>query len=149
MVITEPVQKVKSKSLGYKPIGDYGIIGDLNTIALVWIDGSIDWCCLPHFDSPSIFGRILDVKKGGYFQISTIQKSEHKQMYLPDTCVLVTRFLNPEGVGEVIDFMPIVDDKSEDTHCHQIIRKVKAVRRKVNFRLECHPAFKYALDSKL
>ena len=93
----------------YNPIESYGIIGDMHTVALVGMDGSIDWCCLPHFDSPSLFAAILDDKKGGSFRIASLLPGQRKQMYLPDTNVLVTRFLSAEGVGEVIDFMPIQD----------------------------------------
>src|SRR5262249_22141133 len=75
--------------------------GDLHTVALVSMDGSIDWCCLPHFDSPSIFAAILDERKGGFFKIASLYEAQHKQMYLPDSNVLLTRFLSPEGVGEV------------------------------------------------
>ena len=85
------------------------VIGDLHTVALVGMDGSIDWCCLPNFDSPSIFGAILDERKGGFFKIASLYEAQHKQMYLPDSNVLVTRFLSPEGVGEVVDFMPVED----------------------------------------
>ena len=106
-VRTEPKESDIFSMKGYKPIEDYGVIGDLHTIALVGKDGSIDWCCLPHFDSPSIFASILDSNKGGYFKIAPIHPAVNKQMYLPETCILVTRFLNPDGVGEVIDLMPI------------------------------------------
>ena len=95
--------------MAYKPIESYGVIGDLHTVALVGMDGSIDWCCLPHFDSPSIFAAILDEHKGGFFKIASLYEAQHKQMYLPDSNVLVTRFLSPEGVGEVVDFMPVED----------------------------------------
>jgi GH15 family glucan-1,4-alpha-glucosidase len=71
------------------------------------VRGSIDWCCLPHFDSPSIFAAILDEHKGGFFKIASLYEAQHKEMYLPDSNVLVTRFLSPEGVGEVVDFMPV------------------------------------------
>ena len=74
--------------MSYTSIGDYGIIGDLHTVALVSIDGSIDWCCLPHFDSPSIFASILDARKGGRFKISPTHASVQKQLYYADTCVL-------------------------------------------------------------
>ena len=79
--------------MSYKNIGDYGIIGDLHTVALVGIDGSIDWCCLPRFDSPSVFGAILDDKIGGHFKIAPVQKGNTRQMYLPETNILLTRFL--------------------------------------------------------
>ena len=82
----------------YKPIESYGVIGDLHTVALVGVDGSIDWCCLPHFDSPSVFGAILDEQKGGFFKIASLYKAQHRQMYLPDSNVLVTRFLSADGV---------------------------------------------------
>ena len=129
--------------MAYKPIESYGVIGDLHTVALVGMDGSIDWCCLPHFDSPSIFGAILDERKGGFFKIASLYEAQHKQMYLPDSNVLVTRFLSPEGVGEVVDFMP-VQDPSRGKKTHQIVRVVRAVRGAVRFRLECQPAFDYA-----
>ncbi len=129
--------------MAYKPIESYGVIGDLHTVALVGMDGSIDWCCLPHFDSPSIFAALLDEHKGGFFKIASLYESQHKQMYLPDSNVLVTRFLSPEGVGEVVDFMP-VQDPSRGKKMHQIVRVVRAVRGAVRFRLECQPAFDYA-----
>src|SRR5262245_16774874 len=129
--------------MAYKPIESYGVIGDLHTVALVSMDGSIDWCCLPHFDSPSIFAAILDERKGGFFKIASLYEAQHKQMYLPDSNVLLTRFLSPEGVGEVVDFMPI-QDASRGKKVHQIVRVVRAVRGAVRFRLECQPAFDYA-----
>jgi GH15 family glucan-1,4-alpha-glucosidase len=132
----------------YKPIEDYGIIGDLHTVALVGIDGSIDWCCLPHFDSPSIFGAILDDEKGGYFKISALAPSRHKQLYLPDTNVLITRFFGEEGIAELIDFMPI-EGRSllySPPKYHQIIRRLSVVAGHVRFRVECFPAFNYARD---
>src|ERR1700680_4514416 len=95
--------------MAYKPIESYGVIGDLHSVALVGMDGSIDWCCLPHFDSPSVFAAILDEKKGGCFRINATSVARHRQMYLPETNVLVTRFLSPDGVGEVVDFMPVQD----------------------------------------
>jgi len=129
--------------MAYTPIENYGVIGDLHTVALVGVDGSIDWCCLPQFDSPSIFASILDDRKGGFFKIAPLHYTQHKQMYLPDSCVLLTRFLSAEGVGEVLDFMPIeVAPLGRKTH--QIVRVVRAVRGSVRFALECRPAFDYA-----
>src|SRR6476660_387848 len=109
--------------MAYKPIESYGVIGDLHTVALVSMDASIDWCCLPQCDSPSIFAAILDERKGGFFKIASLYEAQHKQMYLPDSNVLLTRFLSPEGVGEVVDFMPIQDvsrgRKAQQIGCNQ------------------------------
>src|SRR5262249_46667238 len=129
----------------YPPIEHHGVIGDLHTVALVALDGTIDWLCLPHFDSPSLFGALLDSEKGGHFRIAaTSEEARRRQMYLPDSNVLMTRFLTPDGVGEVVDFMPIRPEtapkKRED---HQIFRIVRGVRGVIPFRLECRPAFDY------
>ena len=80
--------------MAYQPIEDYGIIGDLHTVALVGMNGSVDWFCFPRFDSPSVFAAILDDKKGGHFKITALANgATHKQFYWPDSNVLVTRFL--------------------------------------------------------
>jgi len=133
--------------MAYKPIGDYGVIGDLHTVALVGKDGSIDWCCFPHFDSPSLFGALLDDRRGGRFRIAPPDDGKRQQLYLPETNVLLTRFLHHDGVGEVTDFMPIEGDEP-GVHAtrHQIVRMVKVVRGKIRFRLECHPAFNFGRD---
>ena len=79
----------------YAPIGEYGVIGDLHTVALVGMDGSIDFLCLPYFDSPSVFAALVDAERGGRFQIAPLLGSAaRKQLYLPDTNVLLTRFLD-------------------------------------------------------
>src|SRR5690242_17972066 len=92
----------------YQPIENYGVIGNMRTAALVGRDGSIDWFCVPHFDSPSVFAAILDGQRGGRFQIAPACKElRRKQFYWPDTAILVTRFLHEEGVGQVEDFMPV------------------------------------------
>ena len=127
---------------GYQPIENYGIIGDLHTTALVGMDGSIDWLCLPHHDSPSVFAAILDDAIGGRFKISPIGgEATTKQLYWPDTNVLVTRFFTPDGVGEVTDYMPI---GASAEGRHRIIRRVEVVRGAMTFRMECTPAFDYA-----
>jgi GH15 family glucan-1,4-alpha-glucosidase len=126
--------------MSYQPIENYGIIGDLHTTALVGMDGSIDFFCFPTFDSPSVFAAVLDTERGGHFRISPLGNGiRHKQLYLPDTNVLLTRFLSRHGVAEISDFMPI-----EKSHLHRLVRRVKAVRGEMRFRLECHPAFDYA-----
>jgi GH15 family glucan-1,4-alpha-glucosidase len=130
---------------GYSPIESYGIIGDLRSVALISKEGSLDWCCLPRFDSPSVFGAILDSEKGGHFQIRAQHESNCVQMYLPDTNVLVTRFLSVDGVGEVVDFMPVATQSGGPTPQAggQIIRTARAVRHAIPFRLELFPAFDY------
>lgn len=134
--------------MAYKPIGDYGIIGDLHTVALVGRDGSIDWCCFPHFDSPSLFGALLDDQRGGRFRIAPLEDGKRQQLYLPETNVLLTRFLHQDGVAELTDFMPIeCDDPGVRPKRHQIIRIVTAVRGVIRFRLECRPAFNFGRDS--
>ena len=131
--------------MAYQPIENYGLIGNMHTAALVGMDGSIDWYCLPHFDSPSVFASILDDKKGGRFKISPAADGVvHKQFYWPDTNVLVTRFLAADGAAEVTDFMPVGND---DGHLeHQIVRMVKAIRGTMAFQMESSPAFNYARD---
>jgi GH15 family glucan-1,4-alpha-glucosidase len=130
----------------YLPIEEYGLIGNMRTSALVGVNGSIDWFCFPHFDSPSVFGAVLDDRKGGWCKIASHgNEATHKQYYWPDTNVLVTRFLSEQGVGQVIDFMPVGLKATEAGH-HGIIRRVQAIRGNVTFRLECFPAFNYARD---
>jgi len=130
----------------YLPIEHHGVIGDLYTAALVGMDGTIDWLCLPDFDSPSVFASILDSGRGGFFRITaTSEGVRRKQMYLPDSNVLVTRFLTPDGVGEIVDFMPVHEGPSrKKPEEHQLIRIVRGVRGCLPFRMECRPAFDYA-----
>ncbi|MDQ4144629.1 MAG: glycoside hydrolase family 15 protein [Actinomycetota bacterium] len=126
---------------GYQPLENYGIIGDLHTVALVGLDGSIDYMCFPDFDSPTIFGALLDDEKGGRFKIHPQKECpRQKQLYIPDTNVLLTRFLSQEGVGEITDFMPV----EEMRHTHILIRRVKVVRGPMEFTLLCAPRFDYA-----
>ncbi|HYK57029.1 MAG TPA: trehalase-like domain-containing protein, partial [Flavisolibacter sp.] len=124
--------------MDYQPIENYGIIGDLNTVALVGLNGSIDFMCFPDFDSPSIFAALLDVNKGGYFKIApAFNGMKTKQLYLPDTNVLLTRFLSQEGVGEITDFMPV-----EELYTgKELIRRVTTVRGTVNYKMHCCPRF--------
>ena len=126
----------------YAPIENYGVIGDLHTVALVGDNGSIDWFCYPRFDSPSVFGAVLDHEKGGRFVIGSDGGNvTGRQLYLPDTNILITRFLTEEGVGEVMDFMP--PGPSDESYRGRIIRIVKVVRGVMSLRLECRPAFDY------
>jgi GH15 family glucan-1,4-alpha-glucosidase len=127
----------------YPPIAEHGVIGDLHSAALVATDGTIDWYCCPRFDSPSVFASILDHKRGGFYRISPADPEgcKAKQLYFPDTNVLITRFLTPDGVGEVEDFMPIQGRSSRTRQA--IVRRVMAVRGSMRFRLVCEPRFDY------
>lgn len=149
--------------MSYQPNRNYGFIGNMRTAALVGMNGSIDWMCVPHFDSPSVFAAMLDDEKGGCFQIVPSDPLlETTQLYWPDTNILVTRFFCANGFGEIEDFMPVgdpphwiqserdttVDDLNKTkmaTSWHdQVIRRVKVTRGCVRFRLQCHPTFDYA-----
>jgi GH15 family glucan-1,4-alpha-glucosidase len=133
--------------MAYQPIGNYGIIGNMYTSALVGLNGSIDWFCFPNFDSPSVFGGILDHEKAGHFSIvPTVQTVTHKQFYWPDTNILVTRFLCPGGVSDVQDFMPVGFAADERHYYHGLVRTVRVIRGSMAFRMECQPAFNYARD---
>ena len=128
----------------YLPIAEHGLIGDLHTVALVGTDGTIDWYCCPRFDSPSVFGAILDADRGGLFRIAPdCDGWSSKQLYLPDTNVLITRFLMPDGVGEVQDFMP-PPRSGVAAHRHRMIRRVVAVRGEMRFGVDVAPRFDYA-----
>jgi GH15 family glucan-1,4-alpha-glucosidase len=132
----------------YQPIEDYGIIGDLHTAALVGRNGSIDWLCLPHFDSPSVFARILDNEKGGWFRIAPAAgAATARQFYLPETNVLVTRFLTHEGAVEIVDYMPVKPVPDLTGVRHDIVRRVAGLRGTMHVRMDCVPAFNYARDS--
>ena len=130
-------------STKYPEIADHGLIGDFQTAALVARDGTIDWFCVPRFDSPSVFASLLDNDKGGRCRIAPIGTNyETRQIYLPDTANLVTRFMTPDGVGEVIDFMPLVQGNAP-TPRHRIARLIRVVRGQLGFVLECEPRFDY------
>ncbi len=126
----------------YLPIEDHGVIGDLFTVALIGIDGSLDFLCFPDFDSPSIFAALLDREKGGHFQIAPTSEGFHsRQLYIPGTNILLTRFHSPDGIAELTDFMPISERNGQ---ARQIIRRVSTVRGAVDLRMVCQPAFNYA-----
>jgi pentatricopeptide repeat protein len=129
----------------YPLIADHGLIGDLQTAALVATDGSIDWFCAPRFDSPSVFAALLDHREGGRFRVRpTMDVFTSKQLYLPDTAVLVTRFMTEAGVGEVVDFMPVTG--TEVTEQHRIVRMVRCVRGEMTFAIDLSPRFGYGRE---
>src|SRR3954471_10759004 len=123
-------------------IAEHGIIGDLQTCALVTTDGSIDWFCCPRFDSPSVFGSLLDDDKGGRFRVRPAGDGyTTTQMYFPDTAVLVTRFFTESGVGQVLDFMPPAGSVATDRH--RLVRMIQCVRGEMTFEIEVAPRFDY------
>jgi GH15 family glucan-1,4-alpha-glucosidase len=126
----------------YPLIADHGLIGDLQTSALVSTEGTIDWFCSPRFDSPSIFGSLLDAEHGGHFSIRPqVDSFDAKQLYLPDTAILITRFLTEGGVGEVLDFMPVAEGAPGDRH--RLVRALRCVRGSMVFDIEVAPRFDY------
>ena len=133
--------------MNYPAIEDHGLIGDLQTAALVSTDGTVDWMCLPRFDSPSVFASLLDRRGGGRFALApTGSKHVTRQMYLPDTAILVTRFLSPDGIAEVVDFMPI-ENPAVATDRHRLIRMVRGIRGKMTLEARVEPRFDYGRAS--
>jgi GH15 family glucan-1,4-alpha-glucosidase len=126
----------------YPNISDHGLIGDLQTAALVSTDGVVDWFCCPRFDSPSVFASLLDAERGGFFRIAPDRDDYvSRQLYLPETAILITRFMTPDGVGEVHDFMPVI--KGGDTARHRLVRNIRVVRGVMRFAIEIQPRFDY------
>jgi pentatricopeptide repeat protein len=123
-------------------IADHGLIGDLQTAALISTDGSIDWFCTPRIDSPSVFGALLDDERGGHFRIRPAgTEYQVKQMYHPDSAALITRFFTDAGVGEVVDFMPLVGTTATDNH--RLMRMLRCVRGRMTFEFDLAPRFDY------
>jgi GH15 family glucan-1,4-alpha-glucosidase len=130
----------------YPSISDHGLIGDLQTAALVTTDGTIDFFCCPRFDSPSVFASLLDQEKGGYFRISPAGGNYvSKQLYFPNTAMLITRFMTPDGVGEVLDFMPPIEGAATDRH--RLVRYLRVARGTMQFEVEIEPRFDYGRAS--
>ncbi len=132
---------------GDQPIENYGVIGDMRSIALVSVEGSIDFLCYPNFDSPTIFAALLDHERGGSFALNPeCDDMRVKQLYLPNTNILLTRLLSEKGVAEVTDFMPI--GKETGTHrpqyANHIIRVLRVIKGQVRFAMSCAPRFDYA-----
>jgi len=128
--------------MSFEPIENYGVIGNMRSIALVGINGSIDFLCYPNFDSPTVFAALLDDESGGRFQIQPqLKKRRVRQLYLPDTNILLTRFLSEEGVAELTDYMPIGTDGEQP---NEIIRTVSVIRGKLEFKMRCQPRLNYA-----
>ncbi len=130
--------------MSFEPIENYGVIGNMRSIALVGVNGSIDFLCYPSFDSPTVFAALLDDQRGGRFQIQPQLKEKRvRQLYLPDTNILLTRFLAEEGVAELTDYMPVGSDGEQP---NEIIRTVAVIRGEVEFNVRCQPRFNYAMS---
>jgi GH15 family glucan-1,4-alpha-glucosidase len=128
-----------------QPIENYGVIGNMRSIALVSVEGAIDFFCFPNFDSPTVFAALLDEDRGGTFSIDAdLPGMRTKQLYLPETNILLTRFLSEFGVAEITDFMPVLEGKKGAIYAHQIIRMVRVIKGEVPFVLRCAPRFDYA-----
>ncbi|MEU6769855.1 glycoside hydrolase family 15 protein [Streptomyces sp. NPDC046759] len=126
----------------YPLIENHGLIGDLQTAALVTTEGVVDWFCSPRFDSPSVFGALLDREKGGHCTVRPAHRMHAtKQLYLPDTAILVTRFMTEAGAGEVLDFMPVTGTTA--TSRHRLVRLVRCVRGSMTFQVDIAPRFGY------
>ncbi|MFF6992303.1 glycoside hydrolase family 15 protein [Streptomyces sp. NPDC010273] len=128
----------------YPPIADHGLVGDLQTAALIAADGTVDWWCTPRFDSPSVFASLLDSDRGGHCRLTADVEEEVtvRQLYLADTAILVTRYMAPDGVGEVVDFME-ADPSTTPSASHRLVRVARVVRGSLPFELICRPRFDY------
>jgi GH15 family glucan-1,4-alpha-glucosidase len=130
--------------MSFEPIENYGVIGNMRSIALVGVNGSIDFLCYPTFDSPTVFAALLDDEKGGCFLIQPqLKQKRTRQLYFPDTNILLTRFLAEEGLAELTDYMPIGTDGELP---NEIIRTVAVISGEVTFKMRCEPRFNYAMD---
>src|ERR1700757_834731 len=131
--------------MAFEPIENYGVIGNMQSIALVGMNGSIDFLCYPNFDSPTVFAALLDDQRGGRFEVRPqLTNVRVRQLYLPDTNILLTRFLAEEGVAELTDYMPIEKDVEQP---NEIVRMVSVIRGNVRFKMRCQPRFNYATST--
>ncbi|KUL38796.1 glycosyl hydrolase family 15 [Streptomyces sp. NRRL F-4489] len=144
--LTASLRPSRADAPRYVPIAEHGLIGDMRTAALVGTNGTIDWYCCTRFDAPSVFAAILDADHGGAFELAPDVPARTKQFYFPDTNILITRFFADNGVGEVQDFMPIVDD-SREADRHRLIRRVLCVRGSLPFSARIAPRFDYGRQS--
>jgi len=132
------------------PIADYGLIGDTRTAALVGSNGSIDWWCVPDFDGPAVFCRLLDARQGGFFCIRPVRDYRAERAYIPDTGVLTNTFTTDDGRVRVTDLMPLTDfnrtsgDAGESAGAGQIVRRVDGVAGNVELDIAFRPTFDYA-----
>ncbi|MEE9284264.1 MAG: trehalase-like domain-containing protein, partial [Dehalococcoidia bacterium] len=132
----------------YRPISDYGLIGDAHSCALVSSGGSVDWACFPRFDSRAVFCRLLDKNKGGHFTVRPRDTTRYTRRYLPGTNVLETTFHTPSGTAVLTDFMPVqrhvgAGHPQEVFPQQQIARLLRCASGTVEFEAVCQPRFDY------
>ncbi|KAK2020076.1 family 15 glycosyl hydrolase [Colletotrichum eremochloae] len=151
---------------GYLPIEDYGMIGNMHTCALVGMNGSVDFMCWPDFDSPSVFCRLLDKEKGGFFSICppSSKQCTTKQQYLPSSNILQTRYIHDDGVVDLVDFFPrpktatVLSTGARQTSFREtikiqeelkrwLVRRVECIRGRLEMEIEVFPAFQYATET--
>ena len=132
-------------SYGYRSNLNYAIIGNCESAALIHKDSSIDWCCLPRFDSPSVFGKILDDKIGGTFKIETFGQYNINQEYIDNTSIVRTSFSNGYDKFDIIDYMPRYEIENENYHCPpEISRIVKKINGQPKIRIVYDPKLDYS-----
>lgn len=131
----------------YLPIGDYAVIGNCRSAALVGRNGALDWLCLPRFDSPSVFGALLDAGRGGRFQICPSDAYRTERRYIPDTNVLETTFHTPSGVCRLLDLMPLTAPEMDSRALrpeHEVLRAIEGVSGSVRLNIVYEPRPDYA-----
>ncbi len=135
----------KSKTANLSNL-NFGIIGNCKSAALINKDSSIDWCCLPQFDSPSVFGKILDQNIGGSFKIDCDPSYEVEQSYISNTSILCTRFSNGVDAFELLDYMPRYNKENDIYYAPpEINRVLKYIKGEPVFRVIYDPRLEYAL----
>lgn len=129
----------------HRPVADHGIIGDLHTVALVARDGTLDYLCWPNLDSPTVFADLLDPGSGGHFSVTPDMDGAHRvQLYVPDTNILLTRWMGETASAEIVDLLPFTDTARGGVQPRGLIRQVTATRGDVTFAMKCMPRFDYA-----
>ena len=128
----------------YPPIEDYGIIGDMHTAALVSSRGSVDWLCVPAFDSPALFCRLLDWEKGGFWQVSPVGKYRVRRRYLEDTNILETVFTCDAGRVRMLDCLVVIPELRGTGH-RVMVRLLEGIEGAPEMESTCRPTPNYAL----
>src|ERR671911_2198826 len=135
-----------SKSLSYPPIDDYALIGDCRSAGLISGDGSLDWLCLPRFDSPSVFAALLDASEGGRFSIRPVGEYSSERRYLANTNVLETVFRTPTGACVLRDLMSVSSEEDKRAYLtpeHEVLRQLEGLEGEVEIEILYEPRPNY------